>query len=254
MQIHRCQIERLVILQACLRLFQAVQCLTGYAHVAFMGEHQFLRLAQVAAQIIAYRFQPFARFGRQAEHGTVRGDGSHHLSCDGFSRILLVEQHRTGTGRIHLQKSALIIRHRGGCIHQQQSSIRLVQSGLGAFHANLLHRVAAFTQTGGILQDHAHAIQRKAALQHIARGAWNIGYNGAILTEQSIKKRALTCVGPSAEGNVQTIAHNACPAFVDGFIKCRSVWQAPHSGLPKLLLHQFHQDSRCVPPARPAGR
>lgn len=155
-------------------------------------------LAQETAQKVQNGGKPFAVQGGDRENGTASRCIGQIRRMNRFACVLLVEQNGAGAGHGLKQQRFFLRAERAGSIHQKQGGVRRLRALAGPLHADALHLVVAFPQTGGVGQDHVHAIQGKTLFQYVPGGARNAGDDGPVFAQKGVEQRAFARIGTAA--------------------------------------------------------
>ncbi len=90
--------------------------------------------------------------------------------------------------------------NRLGQIHHHQRDVRIRHGLVAAFDAERFDQVLTAPDARGVDELHRDAVNGRDFRDQIARGAGDVGDNGAILFEQAIEEAALADVGPAYDG------------------------------------------------------
>src|SRR6185312_962095 len=108
---------------------------------------------------------------------------------------------------------------RAVAVHDHDGQIRIRHCLAAALDAESLHEFAGFANAGCIDDANGNAFEFDGFRDHVARGAGDVGHDGAILLNETIEEAALAYIGLSDDGEGETVVYEI------------SVAEAPHQGV-----------------------
>ena len=207
MQIDGRQIQRLAVFQRVRRHLQMLRRRTRQAHVAFAGQGQLAGHARAPGQLLPQRVHPLSRGGADMQcPRQIKGRAAIRLVAQDQARIAF-----------RLAQQFLILGRQGlRSIQHQQHQIGRAHDLPRALHADGLHCFSLLTNARGIAQVDAQSSYQNAAAHHIARGAGDIGHDGALLAKQGVEQRAFAHIGPAAQRGLKACIQQARRALIAG--------------------------------------
>ena len=158
----------------------------------------------------------------QGRNAQVLGPGSHNAqtAVDGLhaglalaivvEQVPLVEQHHDGAAALDGQAHDLLVLlgNAHGGVDDEQRHVGTVDGAQAADHGvvlDVLVHGALLANTRGV--DHAVvlAVALHDGVDGVARGAGNVGHDGAVGAQDAVEQRGLTGVGAADDGHVQRI-------------------------------------------------
>ena len=97
--------------------------------------------------------------------------------------------------------------NRRGKIHHHQRHVGIGHGLIAALDPQRLDHILAGANPGRIHEFHWDSVDRRHFRHQIARGAGDVGHNGAILFQQPVEQTALADVGPPDDGQRDSRMH-----------------------------------------------
>ena len=91
------------------------------------------------------------------------------------------------------------------CFFDMQNNKRVVVGTSAAFNAELFHGIFRLPKPGRVDQSEGDAVQCEHSFHGVAGGAGDVAHNGTVVVEQCIEECRLAHVGPSDDGDGDTL-------------------------------------------------